>query len=254
MKKTVYLVIILTLALSACKKSDNPVDVDDTDNKVELIENKNIIALYGFNENSEDGSKNKIHLTQNDITFKKDRNSLNNSSASFNGTTSYLKSSQDSRLNLSENYTLSVWIKPSLKDCKLDLKNYIDLFGRWSATGSNTSTYSICLLSDGRIQGRTYNSSELGNTWIETKEKVNDNEWNNIIVTRKSNGYLRVYLNGELVGLDISSSPQISNYELFVGKRRDDWSYFAGEMDDLIILDEFTKECDILEVMNYNIK
>lgn len=253
MKKTIYLLIVLTLAFTACKKKDIP--VDDGEETVDFLTNRNIVALYGFNENTYDESKNRLHLRENDITYSEDRNAQENSSVSFDGEYSYLRSNYNTKLNLSQSYTLSVWIKPDLKQCKLDLENYIDIFGRWSATGSNTSSYSICLIDDGKIQGRTYNSrNSIDNTWIETQEKVIDREWNNIIVTRDETGYMKIYLNGIMVANEKANAPQYSSYELYIGKRRDDWSYYAGDIDDIIILNEYTNQEDIEELMNYNIK
>lgn len=243
-----YLVFFSFLIFISCS------DDKGVDNEADFLENYEVVATYGFNNSFEDNTSNEIDLVATDVDFVKDRNNNENSAISLNGNSSFLRSNYTNILDLSPQFTLSVWVKPDLENCFGDQLDYIDVVGRWFRTGSLQGSYSICLLKDGTIEGRTYDYSiPPGNTWIPTDAKVNNNNWNNIIITRNETGILLVYLNGELVASGSANPPQVSEYELYVGKRRDDRSFYAGEIDDIIIINEHLDESSIKKLMNYTI-
>lgn len=249
-----YLINILILSSLIVACSDcGPVD-QNKENELNLYD-YNVIALYSFNNTLKDKSLNKIDLEGSNIYFSLDRNDNVNSSLFLNNKDNYPSTNPkfNDTLNLSGRFTISLWVKPELDSCLFDIGNYIDLIGRWGGTGNGNSSYSLVLLSDTTIQGRTYNTTE-GNTWITTKAKLKDNKWNNIIMTRDENGMLSIFLNGKIAIKNYVASPQPSNYELYIGKRRDNRSLFYGYIDDVIILNENVPDGEIKKLMNINLK
>jgi len=186
-----------------------------------------------------------------------DRNQKGTSALLLNSEYSFIFTDEkfNSVLDLSTTFTLSMWIKPDLNACRGDKLGYIDVIGRWFATGDSASSYSVCILKDKLIEGRTYNfKGDKDNTWIKSSSTLSDNEWSNIIVTRNDNGLMFIYLNGKEIAKGIVNAPQGSNYELYIGKRRDYSTNFIGLIDDVIILDDYIDESQIENLMNYNIK
>jgi hypothetical protein len=224
------------------------------DSNLRLPEN-NIIATFDFDNNLKDRSANSIELQGSNIKFGLDRFDNPNYALFLNNENNYPHTNinDNSLLNLSNRFTISIWIKPNMDSCLFDIKGYIDLIGRWGGTGKNNSSYAIVLRPDGTIQARTYNVTE-GNTWISTKAKINDNNWNSIIMTRNSDGNFRIFINGTLVAKSYIAIPQSSNYELFIGKRRDDRSFFYGYIDDLVILNNYVPDSEIKKLMSSTLK
>ncbi len=253
--KNVLIILISLMILSAC--SDDKTTLQPTIDTEFKLENYSVVALYGFNGDLVDNSSNNIELLGEDISYSLDRDSNINSSILLNKQSDYPRTNvlYNSVLDLSPAFTISLWVKPDLSACKGDNLGYIDLIGRWSATGQKNSSYSLCILKNGRIEGRTYNHDGLfDNTWVQSNGTLNDNEWSNIIITRDTLDLMTIYLNGDLVTKNKTNSPQESNYELYIGKRRDNMSLFHGSIDDIIILDDFVEENKIKGLMNYNIK
>lgn len=253
--KKILILIVSILILNAC--SDDKTTVQPSIDTEFRLEDYNVVALYGFNQSLIDKSSNEIELLGDNVTYTNDRNNNNNSSLLLNNENDYPKTNvlYNSVLNLSPTFTISLWVKPDLNACKGDKLTYIDLLGRWFATGEGNGAYSLCLLKNGRIEGRTYNHSEpFGNTWVQSNGTLDDSVWSNIIITRDTTDFMTVYLNGELVTKNKTNAPQESKYELYIGKRRDNSSIFVGSMDDVIILDDFIDENKIKSLMNYNIK
>jgi hypothetical protein len=243
-----YLIFLTFFAFFSCR------DDKGVDNESDFLDNYEVVAAYGFNNNFEDNTSNEIDLISTDVEFVNDRDDNENSAVSFNGNSSFLRNNYTNILDLSPQFTLSVWVKPDLANCKGDQLDYIDVVGRWFATGRLQGSYSICLLKNGTIEGRTYDyEMSHSNTWIPTEDKVIDNEWNNIIITRNETGILLIYLNGELVANGFVNPPQVSEYELYIGKRSDNRSIYAGAIDDVLIIDEFVAEKDIKKLMDYSI-
>ena len=145
-----YTLLIILITFIACKR-DKGVDSESS-----FLDNYEVVVAYGFNNNYEDYSENEIDLFPNNVDFVTDRNNNENSAISLNGNSSFLKSNYTNILDLSPQFTLSVWVKPDLENCFGDQLDYIDVVGRWFRTGSLQGSYSICLLKDGTIEGRTY--------------------------------------------------------------------------------------------------
>lgn len=228
------------------KSNDNVIELKPYDGKV--------VALYSFNSTLKDRSKNHINLQGKNIHYGLDRNQNELSSLLLDNYNNYpsTKLNEYYKLDLSKEFTISMWVKPCLDSCLYDRGQYIDLIGRWGGTGENNSSYAVVLNSDGTIQGRTYNTED-GNTWVTTKSKLKDQKWNHIILTRNIQGVLSIYINSKLSVKDYIATPQSSNYELFIGKRMDDRSLFYGYIDDVIILNDYVQEEEIKKIMNINL-
>jgi hypothetical protein len=193
--KKFFILLITTFILIGC--SDDKTSVEPSIDSEFRLEDYNVVALYGFNDDLIDNSSNKIELLSENVIYSEDRNNNSSSSLLLNSQSDYPKTNviYNSVLDLSPNFTISIWLKPDLNACKGDILDYIDVLGRWFATGEGTGSYSLCLLKNGRIEGRTYNYSELfGNTWVQSNGTLNDREWNNIIITRMENSSQKIKL------------------------------------------------------------
>lgn len=243
----IYITIIALLLISC----DNI--KDDNKQKKAISNNKNIeVVKYGFNGLSNDISSNKINLTNYNSIYKKDRHNNSNNSICLDGERSYLKTNISNNLNLSTQFTISLWIKPNYSNCKFDFQGYTDVIGRWYKTGKNNSSFSLVLTKEKKVEFRTYNYKlKPYNTWVSCDFVVPENKWTHIIATRDALGVMNIYINGVHSASKFSNPPQASNYELYIGKRRDNRSYFSGCIDDIIILNEYIDKDDVDYFMNY---
>jgi len=96
MKKLFFILLVLSQACVA---------------QVEL--NKGLVAYYSFNGNANDVSGNNNHPVFNNASLTANRFGEPNSAYHFNGTDTYMKIPNSKTLNLGNQITLSVWVRPT---------------------------------------------------------------------------------------------------------------------------------------------
>ena len=206
-----------------------------------------LLGWWPFNGNANDESGNGNNGTVNGATLTADRNGLANSGYSFNGTSNYIIVPNNNTLNLSNKYTISLWVNlPDYSSSPAQPNNVgaLDyprtLLGKPHTSGWS-SGYNICLTpSEKKIGTGAANMTCCQNVGIGSNFIAPLNTWTNIIVTYDgitlkiyTNGNLDNYSNGT-INIDASSEP------LYFGKEfttaPDNWyRWFKGKLDDIAI-------------------
>lgn len=198
-----------------------------------------LVAAYFFNGNTNDISGNGNNGTNNGAALTTDRFGNSSSAYSFNGTSSWIEIPHNSNINfsLTQNYSVSVWIKPSLS-CGAS-----DVLGKWvnsldpypytfhySGPATTQPFITTARFTGGSIQDSTQVQSATYNFSMTTSTYQH---WVAVYTTDT----IKLYLNSNLVavGRKYLSSGSISNtYNLFIGRRsgRTD-RFFNGIIDDI---------------------
>lgn len=212
-------------------------DFDNTSSNNNTI--YDMSTVYGNNNLSVNGAD------KNETGFTPD----GSASYYFQGSPDYMSIPDGTAVDLSNNFTLSLWV--SLNDCA---ENYIpfitkdsgttfvpyelfrtDQFGRgWAFRTANGNAPAAEL----------YSFSSVGCT---------NGEWYHLAVVKNDSTY-RLYVNGELRSQDVDAqSIDNSGGELYLGRREDtpygtDPSYFEGQMADFVIVDDVLSADDIFSI------
>lgn len=194
------------------------------------VSNPGLVACYSFSGNADDGSGNQHHGTIFGAVPVSDRFGVPGSAFEFNGTDDYINIGLLSDITSSNEFSISVWIRPdqvkmqsilfmmpdNLSD-RLNAMAYYDHNG----VASTVWDFGNCLSGGRLIQP----SPSFSNTW---------QHW--VYTVHPANG-MKVYVNGVLAHSTSSSSSVIDrNRKLWIGGGEDASGaqfYFDGAIDDL---------------------
>ena len=98
--KKILLIIFITASLNAAAQTIP-----------NYVPTNGLVGYWPFNGNANDVSGNGNNGTVNGATLTNDRNGNANSAYSFDGTTNYIEVADNNTLDLTNNYTFSVWVK-----------------------------------------------------------------------------------------------------------------------------------------------
>lgn len=182
-----------------------------------------LVAYYLFEGNTLDKSGNNFHLTNKNIIFSTDRNSIENSSCVFNGKSSYLLG--PSLPIITNQITIALWVK-----------NMRGTAGTWGCLiTTQNSTKQGFLLQDNENLKYDFTLASLngsGYTDIWSASTLRYNDWELIICTFDGD-VVKLYKNGQLeteqtIGIKALSS----NANLMIGSRYFN-EFFNGNLDDI---------------------
>ncbi len=169
------------------------------------------------------------------------------------GTDDYLHKSTTDELKLSDDMTISLWLKPD--ELPADEACLITYSGLTEGPGDNVS-YQIVLTDDGEIDYL----QEYGNGKDEdcTFEDLNieADTWLNLVLTRnRGDRTIRLYLDGQFVGSwDGFGPPPHPNSgkdgELYIGSAYGADSFLNGHLDDIALFDQELSAEEILALYN----
>jgi type II secretory pathway pseudopilin PulG len=154
----------------------------------------------------------------------------------FNGSNNYLTTINSNNLNFSGSFSISAWVKPSLK------KNQRVVY-KWNNKG-----YWLTLNELGTIGGVEYGATVKqinGNTILA------DNEWANIAFIRNANNNdLKLYVNGTEDATPITSDGgDLSNTDnLFVGIDKFNANAFNGLIDDVRVYNRALSAAEVKQL------
>lgn len=173
-----------------------------------------------------DYSGNANHGTETAITYPQGRFGQG---AKFNGTSSGISIPDSTSLRVTNNFTVSVWVKSDVFD-----NAYRDIIGKtliagtyngWDISKSNDATSNKI-----RFEVLTIPTTAV-DIFSDSKLPVG---WNNIICQMDA-GTLKMYLNGKLQADTASGTMTVSTNPLYIGRTNVGSQYWSGTIDEVII-------------------
>ncbi|BAY25489.1 hypothetical protein NIES2100_52950 [Calothrix sp. NIES-2100] len=165
-----------------------------------------LIAHYPFNGNAQDASGHSLHGTVYGATLTTDRFGNSNSAYQFDGIDDYIEIAHNELLNLTENFTISLWIKQPEANTSRGYR-LVDKTTAGVNDGYNFDTYDGSTGRKLRLTGGQQNVS--ANTVFSL------NEWHHVVVVF-SKGVSTFYLDGRLDGSGKNNSEAIKTNSLTI--------------------------------------
>lgn len=191
-----------------------------------------LVAWWGLNGNANDESGNGLNGTVSNVTLTIDRFGNANSAYSFDGISSKITGPNSSLLNLSNNRSVSVWIKSINNTSTADH----GIIGYNSTSNNGHNGYMLYLQSTGKLISLEDNYFGGPASWSGAVSNDNtflsDNVWHNIISTRK-NDSTKIYIDGRLQNVYTSLIPNFNNSSIIIGHTNFSNQYFKGSIDDI---------------------
>lgn len=199
-----------------------------------------LIAHYEFTGNLVDSSGLGNHAVGCGVEMTADREGNKMSACRFDGKRTFVRVKATGALDaISNSVSIAAWIKPAAWYsgfympivCKgLRTRCYgLMLYGKgniWLKKNDSESCFELCRFKRGlNVFARAY-----------SKRKIELDCWQHVAITY-GDGWVRAYLNGELIGKQKAQGPLLSECsDLFIGSDPDgDIEYFTGDMDDVRI-------------------
>ncbi len=203
-------------------------------------------ALSGITKTQiKDLSKYLLGVIPSNITFVNDRNGNSFNAAYFNGT-SHITVMNDSVLQLTNEFTISVWLKPDTGYGLPSTVGYVYFVGRWKNTGLKASTWNLSYnVQTNSVMGSTHDGNV--NSLCPSSNTLPENHWTHIAFIFQS-GKAYIYINGELSNSVPAVTPQYSDYNLEIGWQNDNRCLYIGGMDELMIFNRALTESEILQL------
>jgi hypothetical protein len=215
--------------------------VDSTATPIDL---SSLVLYFKFNNNLDNSANTNLSITDTNVTFVNDRKNNQNAAAYFDGNSSGITLKNNALLQLTSEFTIALWIKPETGyGNAYPSTGYVYILGMWFATGPGTSSYVLQVQAFSKtLEGSTYDGSTLSQC---KTDKLVENEWSHVAFTFKD-GISKIYINGQMVNSINAVAPQISTYDLFIGKTINNLSQFNGSMDELMIMRKALSDSDIV--------
>lgn len=207
-----------------------------------------LVACYPFTGSANDLSGNQHHGSVFGAVTTSDRFGVPGSAYEFNGISDYLSLGLLSDITTSDEFSLSVWIRPNqvklqtilflMPDNLTDRLNAMAYYDH-NGVASTVWDFGNCL-AGGRLM---HPSQPFSNAW---------QHW--VFTTHPSNG-MKVYVNGSLMHVSVNSSAITDkNRKLWIGGGEDASGaqfYFGGAIDDLKLFD---RELTISEISQLHLE
>jgi uncharacterized protein (TIGR02145 family) len=220
-----------------------------------------LVGWWGFNGNAQDGSGNGNHGIVNGATSTADRFGNQNGAYSFNGLSDYIEVSDNNSLDLTNNYTFSVWVK--IVDYSLNNANEPMRTMLSKPRNSGGSGYSFRAIegvdwnSDGNalpyLSG--WNNHSVNGGLESLQDSLSLNVWTNLVFSY--NGSIaKLYKNSQLVNSAATIFSLINSTEsFFVGKEFQALNpinnrWFKGKLDDIGIWNRALTQQEITNLYN----
>ena len=160
----------------------------------------------------------------------------NNFSMTFNGTDQYVSAEHNSSLNLTTEFTVSMWVNIS------GGTNYRGLFTKGSINPYGYGSYSASIINNSNNKIRFYlGSSTSVSVNLTTNTGLSSNTWHHLaFVYNGSQGFAKIYINGSEAPTSSATIPSsiYSNTEDFhIGAYYSDSLLFDGKIDEVAIFD-----------------
>ncbi|MBE9072706.1 Calx-beta domain-containing protein [Microcystis sp. LEGE 08355] len=171
---------------------------------------------------------------------------------SFDGSNDYIALGNPNALQITENQTIELWIKPNHFNYRQNPFNKA-----WGGEGTLTLEGNVSWAADGTVHyyygvtGRDWGSSGINYQAFNTNQSLNINQWSHLAVVRDfSNQKLSWYINGVKVNetYTIFNSATPSNNPIYIGTGYT--NYFNGLIDEVLIWNKTRTQAEIQADMN----
>jgi hypothetical protein len=212
-----------------------------------IMDIPNMIGNWKFDGNITDYGPNTYAGSNQNVFFVTDRKNNFEYAATFQGKPgSNSKILLPSSLQLSTQFTISMWIKPMASLGENGSVGYFECISKWGGSGAGKASWAFGITKESSLFLGTYKSNAT--IKATTNIFVNKEIWQHVAVTFDS-GTATFYIDGVNVftasGMNI---PQESSYSVSIGGRQDQLSSYHGAMDDLYIFDRALSVQEILQL------
>jgi hypothetical protein len=200
-----------------------------------------LIAYYPFNGNAKDLSGNNLNGMVHEATLTKDRKGNANSAYYFDGQNDYINVPHSELLNLSDDFTISLWTE--ISSLQTYQEGIHDILRKWNGDGAGYP-FSISYLSAdapadrrGKLLYVQYDGQGCGNVALSyTPAAVTTDAFINIVFKKQGNTFSQ-YLNGTLLAefTDNTTCSTSNTADMTIGTRGNLVRYFKGKIDDIRI-------------------
>jgi hypothetical protein len=220
---------------------------------------KGLQAYYPFNGNANDASGNNNNPVFNNATITADRFGKPNSAYHFNGIFQYMRIPNKPSLNLGNEITLSVWVRPtgfyydichasqiiSKGGGNYNPGNYALRFDDALYSGGTGCNGSVCDSIHQNFRGTGTVLKPYGGDFIKK------DQWYNVLYTNDGKT-AKLYVDCELKYEVIFPETFTNNEDLFFGKSDDQFFPFwlNGDLDDIRIYDRALNDKEIFSLCN----
>jgi len=197
--------------------------------------NQGLVAWYPFDGNASDMSGNGNHGTVNGATLGTDRQGVVGKAYSFDGVDDWIEVPPSSQLSIQENLSVSFWFElNSLSDGNFLQKGNSNNGWEWELVYSGSL---------GPVSTIHQHDGSSPHTNVFSNKSLSLNRFSNLISVFSANNFLKLYIDGRLVGSSSSFSASFGggNSPLYIGARKgwashpDPFRPFKGSIDDIRI-------------------
>jgi hypothetical protein len=212
-----------------------------------------LIAYYPFSGNAQDGTDNNFDGTVNGAVLTTDRKGAVNSAYLFDGVNDYISVPHHADLNLTGDFTISLWtnISPSQEPHE----GINDILRKWNgnAEGYPFSISYLNTLADDAHEDKIlyvrYDGQGCGNAPTSYSPLITNDTFVHVVLI-KVNGKLRHYLNNVLVAeiddtTDASGCSVGNTANMTIGCRGNLVRFFKGKIDDIRIYGRGISESEV---------
>ncbi len=206
-----------------------------------------LVGYWPFCGDANDESGNGNNGTVNGATLTSDRFGNPNSAFEFDGTSNYISipAGSNSSLNLTSDLTLSFWIKSQSQN-NSGIVSFGDNVG-------GTGGYNVAHLATSNLNNLSFINNHLPNSWIQTNLQLNNNAWNNFIISQHLDT-VRIFKNGTLQFFQTGYlSPVSYGGNRIIGAGSQLAGFFQGQLDDISMWSRALSASEVQQLYNTGI-
>jgi hypothetical protein len=184
-------------------------------------------------------------------TATSDRFNINNAAYQFSDSFDLINIPNSSSLQVSNQFTISVWANPNLGSYGQG-PNYFTMLQKWGTTGAGAS-YMVALTPNGIPI--LYTNNGINNTFLEGLNPIPLNDWTSITFSFQ-NGIANLYINGIFSNADSNLvNPAVRNSDIEIARNLGSFvnstnETFAGKLDDIGIWSRALTPQEISDLYN----
>lgn len=209
-----------------------------------------LIAHYPFNRNAQDQSENNLDGIVHGATPNPDRKGNRNSAYRFDGVDDYISVPHNDLLNLSDNFSISLWANVASVQSPEDGIN--DILRKWNGNAEGYP-FSISYLNpladdfqEDRILYARYDGQQCDNSAISHSPQITNDRYIHIVMIREGNK-IRTYIDNEMTGevTDPTTCSTANTADMTIGARGNLVRFFKGRIDDIRLYDRALTDIEI---------
>ena len=209
-----------------------------------------LIAHYPFNHNAQDQSANNLDGIVHGATPTPDRKGALNSAYRFDGVDDYISVPHNDLLNLSGDFSISLWA--NVAAVQLPENGINDILRKWNGNAEGYP-FSISYLNpladdfqEDRFLYARYDGQGCNNSAVAHSPLVTNERYIHIVMLRDGNK-IRTYMDNEMTGevTDPTVCPTGNTADMTIGARGNLVRFFKGRIDDIRIYDRALTDVEI---------